>query len=68
MAEFKLQAITGSQQPSLRKLVNEVFNIAIQQKEHSSVVDARAPMALYRLYRRQWEAKRTKTSVEGENS
>ncbi|KAG8752345.1 3'-5' exonuclease, partial [Serendipita sp. 396] len=50
-----LRQIAGSRRPALRKLVNKVFGIQIQQGEHNSIIDARAPMALYRLYRKQWE-------------
>jgi RNA exonuclease 4 len=50
-----LSDFTQSKRPSLRKLVKRVFSITIQEGEHSSVIDARAPMALYRLYRKEWE-------------
>ncbi|KIM31440.1 hypothetical protein M408DRAFT_21475 [Serendipita vermifera MAFF 305830] len=51
------RAIMKSRRPALRKLVKEILGITIQEGEHSSVVDARAPMALYRLYRKQWETR-----------
>ncbi|KAG8819509.1 3'-5' exonuclease [Serendipita sp. 399] len=47
--------ISGSRRPALRKLIKKVFGIEIQKGEHNSIIDARAPMALYRLYRKQWE-------------
>ncbi|KAL5504520.1 REX4 [Sanghuangporus vaninii] len=41
--------------PALRKLVHQELGITIQTGEHSSVTDARATMALYRLHRKEWE-------------
>ncbi|KAF7350600.1 Exonuclease domain-containing protein [Mycena sanguinolenta] len=40
---------------ALRKLVEQEVSVKIQEGEHSSVVDARATMAVYRLNRREWE-------------
>ncbi|KAI5119296.1 hypothetical protein M0805_008211 [Coniferiporia weirii] len=41
--------------PALRKLVQQELGVTIQAGEHSSVTDARATMALYRLHRKEWE-------------
>ncbi|KAI0318533.1 ribonuclease H-like domain-containing protein [Amylostereum chailletii] len=41
--------------PALRNLVSDMFGLAIQDGEHSSVIDARATMAVFRLHRKQWE-------------
>jgi len=42
--------------PALRNLVRDMLRATIQQGEHSSVTDARATMAIYRLHRKQWES------------
>jgi len=42
--------------PALRNLVQDMLGVTIQQGEHSSVTDARATMAIYRLHRKQWES------------
>ncbi|KZT22443.1 ribonuclease H-like protein [Neolentinus lepideus HHB14362 ss-1] len=47
--------LTRSRFPALRKLVEQELGMTIQSGEHSSVTDARATMALYRLHRKQWE-------------
>ncbi|THG99473.1 hypothetical protein EW145_g7260 [Phellinidium pouzarii] len=41
--------------PALRKLVQQELGVTIQAGEHSSVTDARATMALYRLHQKEWE-------------
>ena len=41
--------------PALRKLSKEVLGVEIQVGEHSSVVDARACMLVYRRFRREFE-------------
>ncbi|KZV99382.1 ribonuclease H-like protein [Exidia glandulosa HHB12029] len=41
--------------PSLRNLVKLHFGIDIQKGEHSSVIDARATMAIYRVHSKAWE-------------
>jgi len=41
--------------PALRKLVQQELETTIQSGEHSSVTDARATMALYRLHRKEWD-------------
>ncbi|GLB37965.1 putative EXOIII [Lyophyllum shimeji] len=40
---------------ALRNLVKQELNVTIQSGEHSSVTDARATMAIYRLHRKEWE-------------
>lgn len=44
-----------SARPALRNLVRDMLGATIQQGEHSSVTDARATMAIYRLHCKQWE-------------
>jgi RNA exonuclease 4 len=46
---------TNGRTPSLRKLAEELLGVKIQQGEHDSVVDAKAAMQLYLLYRKEWE-------------
>ncbi|KAA1470632.1 ribonuclease H-like protein [Dentipellis sp. KUC8613] len=41
--------------PSLKNLVRDMLGVAIQEGEHSSVIDARATMAVFRLHRKEWE-------------
>ncbi|KAF8434371.1 ribonuclease H-like domain-containing protein [Boletus edulis BED1] len=48
--------IVKSRRPALRVLVKQELGIVIQGGEHSSVTDARATMALFRLYKKQWES------------
>ncbi|KAL4244992.1 RNA exonuclease 4 [Abortiporus biennis] len=48
------QKITNSRKPALKHLVHDQLQIAIQDGEHDSVTDARATMAIYRLYRKEW--------------
>ncbi|KAI9441198.1 ribonuclease H-like domain-containing protein [Lactarius indigo] len=45
-----------SARPALRNLVRDMLGATIQQGEHSSVTDARATMAIYRLHGKQWES------------
>ncbi|KZP28369.1 ribonuclease H-like protein [Athelia psychrophila] len=45
----------GTNRPALRNLVKAEVGVAIQEGEHSSVIDARATMALYRLHRKEWD-------------
>ncbi|KAJ3995117.1 ribonuclease H-like domain-containing protein [Lentinula boryana] len=53
---------------ALRKLVEQELGIVIQAGEHSSLVDARATMAVYRLHRKEWDhglkILKTSTSVK----
>ncbi|TFY78745.1 hypothetical protein EWM64_g5267 [Hericium alpestre] len=44
-----------TKRPALRNLVKDMLGVVIQQGEHSSVIDARATMAVYRLYRKEWD-------------
>ncbi|EJD08249.1 ribonuclease H-like protein [Fomitiporia mediterranea MF3/22] len=44
-----------SKYPALRKLTQQELGVTIQAGEHSSVTDARATMALYRLHRKEWD-------------
>ena len=45
----------GSKHPGLKKLALVELGVEIQSGRHSSVVDARATMALYRLHKDAWE-------------
>ncbi|KAJ7511434.1 ribonuclease H-like domain-containing protein [Mycena galericulata] len=47
--------LTKSKRIALRHLVQQEVGVAIQGGEHSSVTDARATMAIFRLHRREWE-------------
>ncbi|TAQ88804.1 hypothetical protein B7494_g2894 [Chlorociboria aeruginascens] len=47
--------LSAGRVPGLRRLVGEVLGVEIQSGEHSSVVDARATMALFRLRKREME-------------
>ncbi|KAJ3823578.1 ribonuclease H-like domain-containing protein [Lentinula raphanica] len=47
--------VVRSKYIALRKLVDQELGIVIQAGEHSSLVDARATMAVYRLHRKEWE-------------
>jgi len=47
--------LSKNRHPALRNLTAQEFGIQIQRGEHSSVTDARATMAIYRLHRREWE-------------
>jgi len=62
--------VVKSRYTALRALVKQEFGIAIQGGEHSSVTDARATMAIYRLHRRQWEkgARMPPPIAEGSNA
>ncbi|KAF9496322.1 hypothetical protein BDN71DRAFT_1482216 [Pleurotus eryngii] len=51
---WKFQA-TKSKYIALRNLVQQELGLTIQGGEHSSVTDARATMAIFRLYKREWE-------------
>ncbi|KAK7691686.1 hypothetical protein QCA50_005086 [Cerrena zonata] len=53
--EAKKHKLTKSSRPALRHLVQQELNIAIQTGEHSSVTDARATMAIYRIHRKVWD-------------
>ncbi|KAK7057999.1 exonuclease domain-containing protein [Favolaschia claudopus] len=47
--------LVKSKRIALRKLVQQEVGATIQGGEHSSVTDARATMAVYRLHRKEWE-------------
>ncbi|KAF8058643.1 ribonuclease H-like domain-containing protein [Lyophyllum atratum] len=47
--------VVKSKYVALRNLVKQEVGVAIQSGEHSSVTDARATMAIYRLHRKEWE-------------
>ncbi|OAX35721.1 ribonuclease H-like protein [Rhizopogon vinicolor AM-OR11-026] len=44
-----------AKRPALRNLVKQELGVVIQGGEHSSVTDARATMAVFRLHRKEWE-------------
>ncbi|KAI0750120.1 ribonuclease H-like domain-containing protein [Daedaleopsis nitida] len=44
-----------TRRPALRHLVKQELGLTIQGGEHSSVTDARATMAVFRLHRKIWE-------------
>ncbi|OCH89885.1 ribonuclease H-like protein [Obba rivulosa] len=50
----KSKVMKGSR-PALRNLVLQELGLTIQSGEHSSVIDARATMAVFRLHRKAWE-------------
>ncbi|KAG2104010.1 ribonuclease H-like domain-containing protein [Suillus discolor] len=47
--------VINSKRPALRNLVKQELDVVIQGGEHSSVTDARATMAVFRLHRKEWE-------------
>ncbi|KAG5644292.1 hypothetical protein DXG03_008710 [Asterophora parasitica] len=47
--------VVKSKYVALRNLVKQELDVTIQGGEHSSVTDARATMAVYRLHRKEWE-------------
>ncbi|WVQ85579.1 hypothetical protein IAT38_007745 [Cryptococcus sp. DSM 104549] len=54
--KFKLiRENAKTKMPGLKKLAETELGIQIQKSAHSSVVDARATMAIYRLYKKEWE-------------
>ncbi|KAJ7065247.1 ribonuclease H-like domain-containing protein [Mycena amicta] len=48
--------VSKSRYIALRHLVKQEIGATIQGGEHSSVTDARATMAVFRLHRKEWEA------------
>jgi len=50
-----IRAIYKTKRPGLRTVIKQEFNLDIQAGEHSSVTDARATMALYRVYKSRWD-------------
>ncbi|KAG2135529.1 MipD protein [Suillus cothurnatus] len=57
--------VTSSKRPALRNLVKQELDVVIQGGEHSSVTDARATMAVFRLHRKEWEKGFRPLSVPG---
>ncbi|KAI3608949.1 hypothetical protein WG66_010959 [Moniliophthora roreri] len=47
--------VVRSKYVALRNLVKQELDITIQSGEHSSLTDARATMAVYRLHKKEWE-------------
>ncbi|KAJ7201086.1 ribonuclease H-like domain-containing protein [Mycena pura] len=47
--------VAKSKHVALRHLVKQELDVTIQGGEHSSVTDARATMAVFRLHRKEWE-------------
>ncbi|KAG6810041.1 hypothetical protein H0H93_015293, partial [Arthromyces matolae] len=47
--------VVKSKYVALRNLVKQELGTTIQSGEHSSVTDARATMAVFRLHRKEWE-------------
>ncbi|KAG6831363.1 hypothetical protein H0H87_005374 [Tephrocybe sp. NHM501043] len=47
--------VSRSKYVALRNLVKQELDLTIQAGEHSSVTDARATMAVYRIHRKEWE-------------
>ncbi|KAF4577524.1 3'-5' exonuclease [Pleurotus pulmonarius] len=47
--------VSTTQRIALRHLVKQELGLTIQDGEHSSVTDARATMAVFRLHEREWE-------------
>ncbi|KAJ2726641.1 3'-5' exonuclease [Coemansia sp. Benny D115] len=63
----EFRKLNNGSAPGLRKLAAKVLNINIQDGEHSSVIDAKTTMLLYRSVKDQWERemapRRYKTEV-----
>ncbi|KAJ9121490.1 hypothetical protein QFC22_002106 [Naganishia vaughanmartiniae] len=51
-----LREVAKTKKPGLKKLTELELGLKIQAGAHSSVTDARATMALYRLHMTEWEA------------
>ncbi|KAG6885086.1 hypothetical protein C0993_005968 [Termitomyces sp. T159_Od127] len=47
--------VVKSKYVALRNLVKQELDVVIQGGEHSSVTDARATMAVFRIHRKEWE-------------
>ncbi|KAI0645313.1 hypothetical protein C8Q79DRAFT_1011398 [Trametes meyenii] len=52
---YPKHGLVRGRRPALRNLVKTELGLVIQAGEHSSVTDARATMALFRLHRKEWE-------------
>ena len=48
-------ALVKTKRVALRNLVKDEIGSSIQGGEHSSVIDARATMAVYRLHKKEWD-------------
>ncbi|KIM35043.1 hypothetical protein M413DRAFT_449924 [Hebeloma cylindrosporum] len=48
-------SLTKSRRVALRNLVKQELDLTIQGGEHSSITDARATMAVYRIHKKEWE-------------
>ncbi|GHJ87946.1 hypothetical protein NliqN6_4348 [Naganishia liquefaciens] len=57
-----LREVAKTKRPGLKKLTELELGLKIQAGAHSSVTDARATMALYRLHMTEWEAAARKTT------
>ena len=55
LSRFPKYKTAFGQVKSLKNLTAEFLNRTIQQGSHSSVVDARASLALYRINEKEWE-------------
>ncbi|KAK2460610.1 hypothetical protein APHAL10511_007080 [Amanita phalloides] len=55
--------IVRSKYVALRNLVKQELGLTIQSGEHSSVTDARAAMAIYRLHRNNWEKRLVRVAM-----
>ena len=55
MGKFAKYKSSAGQAKSLKKLAAEFLGKQIQEGQHSSVIDARAALALYRINEKEWE-------------
>ncbi|KDQ12015.1 hypothetical protein BOTBODRAFT_162195 [Botryobasidium botryosum FD-172 SS1] len=53
----------GTRTPGLKRIVDKELGMKIQAGEHSSIVDARATMAIYRMFKKEWEKSMPVASV-----
>ncbi|EGN92779.1 hypothetical protein SERLA73DRAFT_190636 [Serpula lacrymans var. lacrymans S7.3] len=60
--------VMNTNRPALRNLVKQEVGVTIQGGEHSSVTDARATMAVFRIHRKEWEKGSRPLSVNAEDS
>ncbi|KIJ95917.1 hypothetical protein K443DRAFT_108121 [Laccaria amethystina LaAM-08-1] len=60
--------LTKSKRIALRNLVKQELDLVIQEGEHSSVTDARATMAVFRLHRKDWEKGNRPIPLQGESA
>ncbi|KAI0343774.1 ribonuclease H-like protein [Trametopsis cervina] len=57
--------VMKTKRPALRHLVHQEVGATIQGGEHSSVTDARATMAVYRIHRKAWDKGFPRPSASG---